>query len=95
MAEKKKDMSALMDKIKPKGGKTTSTTKTTIQLSDDDKKEIERIQDVLWSKGVKVGEGTQIIRIALRLAFAEKTDEEIARICGELAETWKRGGKGG
>lgn len=77
--------------MKPKAIKTTKTTKTTIAFDEDDEKEIIRIQDALRAKGIRVHEVTQTVRVALRLALAEKTDEEIQTICQELFERWKRG----
>ena len=73
--------------------KTGKTTKTTITFDGEDEKEIFRIQDELRDRGIRCNEVTQTIRIALRVAFAEKADEEIENLCGELSEKWKRGGK--
>ena len=91
---KHRDMTALMvpkqpEQAKPQGGKKT---KTTIVFDADDEAEIHRIEDVLRSKGVRVTEATKVVRVALRAAFAEKTDAEVQTICQELAEKWKRGG---
>jgi len=91
---KQRDLSALMGKQKPQqvkkaGGKKT---KTTIVFDVDDEAEIYRIQDVLRARGLRVNEATKIVRIALRVAFGGKTDEDIQEICNEMAERWKRGG---
>ena len=88
-----RDLSALMTtkqpaQTKPKAGKT----KTTIVFDGDDETEIRRIEDVLRAKGVRVTEVTKIVRLALRVAFSDKTDTEVQALCAEMAERWKRGG---
>lgn len=89
----KRDLSALMGtkqpEHKPQVGKKV---KTTIVFDADDEAEIRRIEDVLRAKGVRVTEATKIVRLALRVAFSDKTDAEVQTICQELAERWKRGG---
>ena len=55
-------------------------------------REIRRIEDVLRAKGVRVTEVTKIVRLALRVAFSDKTDTEVQALCAEMSERWKRGG---
>jgi hypothetical protein len=89
----KRDITGLMsDKIKPQGAIGSKTTKTTITFDKEDEKEIYRIQDELQAKGIRVKETTQTIRLALRIAFAEKSDDELYEVHRALAEKWKRGG---
>ena len=90
-------MSALMGKAETKGSKTTKTTpksllhKTTIALDEDDKAEIDRIQDALREKGIRAKTDTQIIRIALRAALQDLKKTDLVVLCDELAEKWRRG----
>lgn len=72
-----------------KGGKTT---KTTITFDAEDEQEIFRMQDELQARGIRVREITQTVRMALRVAFADKGDDELQEIHKSLAEKWKRGG---
>lgn len=92
--QKQRDLSALMGIKKSEQGKPQAQkkTKTTIVFDADDEAEVYRIQDVLRDKGLRVTEATKVVRVALRVAFADKTDVEVQAICEELAEKWKRGG---
>ena len=101
MAKSKgKDLSALMGKAETQGSKTTKTTKTTaksllhkttIALDEEDKAELDRIQDALKEQGVRTKSDTQIIRIALRIAFQSHKKADLVALCDDLAEKWRRG----
>lgn len=90
---KKRDQIGPMETWRPtQKVKPQSKTKTTIVFDNDDQKEIRRIEDALRAKGFRVTEKTQLVRIALRVAFAHKTDAAVQDIVEELAKQWKRGG---
>ena len=73
-------------------GKSGKTTKTTIAFDAEDESEIFRLQDELQMRGIRIREVTQTVRMALRIAFADKGDDELLEIHRTLAEKWKRGG---
>jgi hypothetical protein len=93
---KRKSLDALLSpKLKPeaiKAGKDTNTTKTTIALDGEDRRELDRIQDLLRDRGIRVREITQLIRVALRMAGDQLSDAQLSELAGTLAERWKRGG---
>jgi len=98
MAKQRSKIEGLMgDKAKTNTTKTINTiktTKTTILLDEDDEAEIDRIQDLLRARGLRVNENTKIIRLALRAAFRDLESSELEEVHTTLAEKWKRGGNG-
>ena len=76
-------------------GKTIKSTRTTINLDQDDEEEIDRISAELRNRGYRVKESTKIIRLALRLAFRDLSEKELDQVNYDLAEKWKQGSTGG
>ena len=74
------------------GGSGSKAIKTTISFDQDDYAELDRIEEALRGRGIRVRERTALVRMALRLALAERTTEEVAQLADALAERWKRGG---
>ena len=93
-AKEKRDMSALMETKVPTPMKRDkrSGKRTTIEFSPEDEAEIFRIQDFLQAKGLRINETRNIIRMALRAAFNDPSDDDLEEIHSELAFRWKRGG---
>ena len=93
------NIAALMPSIdKNNVGKTIKTiksTRTTINLDQDDEEEIDRISAELRNRGYRVKESTKIIRLALRLAFRDLNEKELDQVNYDLAEKWKQGSTGG
>ena len=75
--------------------KTIKSTRTTINLDQDDEEEIDRISAELRNRGYRVKESTKIIRLALRLAFRDLSEKELDQVNYDLAEKWKQGSTGG
>lgn len=74
-----------------KDGVTSKATKTTIAFDDQDIAAIEHLQDLLRERGIRVNEITQTVRLALRLALEDWTDDQIKSIAARLESRWKRG----
>ena len=75
--------------------KTIKSTRTTINLDQDDEEEIDRISAELRNRGYRVKESTKIIRLALRLAFRDLSEKELDQVNYDLAKKWKQGSIGG
>lgn len=68
-------------------------TARTIRFSEDDEQEIDRIDDYLRERGLKRTDATKIIRLALKAAFRNVSDEDLRAYHREIQIKHARGKK--
>jgi len=98
---KKRDLTRLADAgplssevQAPKANTTPQTlTARTIRFSEDDEAEIDRIDEYLRQHGLKRTDATKIIRIALKAAFRDVSDEDLRSYHQEIQIKHARGRK--
>ncbi len=76
----------------PKLQEQTLTART-IRFSQDDEAEIDRIDDYLRERGLKRTDATKIIRLALKAAFRNVSDEDLRAYHKEIQIKHARGKK--
>lgn len=65
----------------------------TMRFSEDDEAEIDRIDDYLRERGLKRTDATKIIRLALKAAFRDVSDEDLRAYHQEMLIKHARGRK--
>ena len=74
-------------------GPEQTLTARTIRFSQDDEQEIDRIDDYLRERGLKRTDATKIIRLALKAAFRNVSDEDLRAYHREIQIKHSRGKK--
>ena len=78
----------------PKANTTPQTlTPRTIRFSEEDEAEIDRIDEYLRERGLKRTDATKIIRLALKVAFRDVSDEDLRQYHQEIQIKHARGKK--
>ena len=92
----KRDLSKLADTTPLSSDsvvKDLKLTPRTIRFSEEDEQEIDRIDDYLRERGLKRTDATKIIRLALKVAFRDVSDEELHTYHQEIKDKHARGRK--
>ena len=92
----KKDLSRLVDPS-PLSSESIlpeqKLTPRTIRFSEDDEREIDRIDEYLRERGLRRTDATKIIRLALKVAFRDVDDEQLRGFHREIQAKHARGKK--
>ena len=73
--------------------KAQSLVARTIRFSEDDEAEIDRIDEYLRERGLLRTDATKIIRLALKVAFRDVSDEDLRAYHQEIQIKHARGRK--
>ena len=68
-------------------------TSRTIRFSEDDEQEIDRIDEYLRQRGLRRTDATKIIRLALKAAFRDVSDEDLREYHQDILIKHARGKK--